>query len=315
MILIGSSANANLNQLVSERLGLPLNDCTLGKFSNGETKVIINVSVRGQDVYVISSGCAPINDNIMEALMICQACKISNAKNITLIMANYPYARQDRKTKSRECISASFIAQMIENSGVTRMVTIDLHSAQIQGMFRIPVDNIYTHKFFARQLKELYPDMNQDTHIVVSPDAGATKRSRDLAMELGLKMALIEKSRNYANGDQIEHMILIDTDHSIAGKTVLVYDDIADTLGTLCKACELLSEHKAKEVIAIVTHGVLSGEALTRLSKSDILTTIITTNTLPQISHPKIKYCDVSNLIVTSINCLEKGTSMSALFK
>lgn len=314
MILIGSTANIELNKLISKNLGIPLASCILDKFSNGETKVIVNVSVRGQDVYVISTGCAPINDNVMETLMICKACKSSNARSITLIMANYPYARQDRKTRSRECISASFLAEMIEISGVNRMVTIDLHSAQIQGMFRIPVDNMYTHSFFSNNLKSLHPDINKDTHIVVAPDAGATKRCRDLAIKLGLKMALIEKSRSYTIDSQIERMILIDPDNSIAGKVVILYDDLADTLGTLCKACELLHEHKAKEVIAVITHGVLSGEALSRLTKCDILTQIITTNTLPTIIDSKITYCDISGLISSSIICLEKGTSLSALF-
>jgi len=295
-------------------MGIPLSECTLGKFSNGETRVIIGVSVRGQPVYVISTGSDPINDNLMEALMICKACKTSNAHSITLIMANYPYARQDRKTKSRECISASFVSELIEIAGVNRMVTFDLHSAQIQGMFRIPVDNIPPHKVFSKYLKDMYPHLNTDTHMVVAPDAGATKRCRDLAMNLGLKMALIEKSRNYSNNNQIERMILIDQDHSVEGKTVIIYDDIADTLGTLCKACELLEEHGAKEVIAIVTHGVLSGEAMKRLNECNILTKLICSNTLPIPQSNKIAVCDVSDLVTTCINCLERGSSLSALF-
>lgn len=314
MILIGSTANPELNLLVSKGLGIQLTECKLGKFSNGETQVQIGVSVRGQDIYVISTGTAPINDNLMETLMICKACKTSNAKSITLIMANYPYARQDRKTRSRECISASFVAELIEISGVNRMITFDLHSAQIQGMFRIPVDNIYTHKMFAQELKEKYPDISKETHIVVAPDAGATKRCRDLAMRLGLKMALIEKSRNYTNGDQIERMILIDQDNSVAGKTAIIYDDIADTMGTMCKACELLEEHKVKNVMAIVTHGVLSGDALKRLSSCNVLSQVICSNTLPVPKAEKIRVCDISKLICMAITCLEKGTSLSELF-
>ena len=314
MILIGSSANWHLNNLVSEKLGIPLAKCVLGKFSNGETRVVIEVSIRGQDVYVISSGAAPINDNLMETLMICKACQSSNAKSITLVMANYPYARQDRKTRARECITASFVAQLIEDSGVTRLVTFDLHSGQIQGMFRIPVDNLYTDNKFATYLKATYPSINKDTHIVVAPDAGATKRCRNLAMSLNLKMALIEKSRNYTNNNNsVERMMLIDPDHSVKNKIVIIYDDIADTLGTLHKACQLLQENQAKEIIAVVTHGVLSGQALEILSNCDILTQLICTNTIPIPKSNKIAVCDISDLICACINCLDKGLSMSSL--
>lgn len=315
MILIGSSANLDLNILVSKKLGIALADCTLCQFSNSETKVTIGVSLRGQDVYVISTGSYPINDNLMETLMICKTCKTSNARSITLVMANYPYARQDRKTKSRECITASFLAEMIEISGVNRMVTFDLHSGQIQGMFRIPVDNLYTCNLFASYLKSSYPLINQDTHIVVAPDAGATKRCRDLAMRLGLKMALIEKSRNYSNNNSIESMILIDHDDSVKGKTVIIYDDIADTLGTLVKACDLLQEHQAKEVIAIVTHGILSGHAIELLNKCSILTKLICTNTLQLPQSEKINVCDISDLICACISCLDKGESLAPLFE
>lgn len=314
MILIGSSAHPELNVIVSKKSQIPLADCTVEKFSNGEIKVIVNVSVRGQDVYVVTTGCAPINDNLMETLIICKACKTSNAKSITLIMANYPYARQDRKTKSRECISASFVAEMIEISGVNRMITFDLHSGQIQGMFRIPIDNIYTYKPFANHLKIKYPTMSKETHIVVSPDAGATKRCRELAMRLGLKMALIEKTRNYSNNDQIERMILIEQEDCIKDKTVILYDDIADTMGTMCKACELLKENKAKEVIAVVTHGVLSGSAIERLEKCEILTQMICSNTIPVPKHKKIDVCDLSDLICQSVTCLQTGASLTALF-
>jgi ribose-phosphate pyrophosphokinase len=314
MILIGSRANPNLNQLVSERLGVPLADCTLDQFSNGETKVIIGVSVRGQHVYVISTGCHPVNDHLMETLMICKACKMSNAQSITLIMAHYPYARQDKKTKSRECITASFVAEMLEIAGVNRLVTFDLHSAQIQGMVRLPVDNLFAHKLFANHIRNLYPTLNTETHIVVAPDAGATKRCRDLAINLGLKMALIEKSRNYSNNDQIERMILIDHDHSVMGKTVILYDDIADTLGTLCQACDLLHERGALGVVAVVTHGVLSGPALKRLESCNILTKIICSNTLPVPQSSKIEICDISEKISACIDSLEKGFSLSSLF-
>jgi ribose-phosphate pyrophosphokinase len=316
MILIGSnSTEFQLNNYVSTRLGIQLAPCTLEKFSNGETKVIIGVSVRGQDVYVLSTGYQPINDNLMETLMICKACRMSNASSITLIMVNYPYARQDRKTKSRECITSAFVGELIEIAGVNRMITFDLHAQQIQGMLRIPVDNLYTYKLFADYLRLMDNSIRKETHIVIAPDAGATKRCRELANNLGISMALIEKTRNYQNGDQIERMILIDQDHSVENKIAIIHDDIADTLGTLTKACELLKENKVKEVIAVVTHGILSGQAIKRLEECSILSKLICTNSVPIPLHKKIFVCDLSSLISAGIQCLENGTSMSALFK
>lgn len=314
MIVIGSSAHPELNQLVEKGLDIKLSPCKIGKFPNGESQVRIDVSVRGQNVYVISTGYHPINDNLIETLMICKACKLSNAKSITLIMANYPYSRQDKKTKSRECINASFVAELIEIAGVNRMVTFDLHSAQIQGMFRIPVDNCNTSLALCRYLKDTYNQISSETHIVIAPDAGATKKCRDLAGRLHLNMALIEKNRNIQD-NQVDQMILIDQNHSVAGKIAIIYDDIADTMGTLCKACELLEDNGVKEVIAVVAHGIFSDPAIKRLNACKILTTIICTNTLPTPVCDKIKVCDISGIICLGIDCLENNKSLSALFE
>jgi ribose-phosphate pyrophosphokinase len=324
-ILIGSRANPQLNELVSHKIGLPLAPCQLRQFPNTESQVIIDVSVRGKSVYVLTTGVAPVNDNLMEALMICKAVKTSNAKSVTLICANYPYARQDKKTRARECITASFIAQMIGIAGVNRVVTFDLHADQIQGMFSpldISVDNIKTTHIFAEYLRGLFPLMSADTHIIVSPDAGAMKKNRNLAGELGLPIALIEKNRNYANGDKIESMVLIEMSQqenktnqhsSVRGKIAIIYDDLADSLGTLLGACQVLENAGASGAIAVITHGPQLPLAIERLNGSKILTHLIQSNTMPpaSIASDKIHVCDISGLIATTITCLENNESLS----
>jgi ribose-phosphate pyrophosphokinase len=316
MILIGSSAHPELNQLVSDRLGVPLAPCKLGKFQNDETQVGVNVSVRGQNVYIITTGYAPINDNLMEALMIAKACKMSNAESITMILPFYPYCRQDKKTRSRECITSALVADMIQIAGVDRVITWCLHSEQTQGVFRIPLDNIRTDKLFGKFLKEKFPEIAPGTHIVVAPDAGATKRCRNLAMYLGLKMALIEKSRNYENGDEIENMMLIDKDNSVKGKIAIIYDDIGDTFGTLIKACTILQDSGAKEVYAVLAHVLMSGDAIKKANDCPIITKIIGTNSvpLPTDKVSKLVACDISSSIALAIECLEKKSSMSIVF-
>lgn len=317
MILIGSSAHPELNQLVSDRLGVALAPCKLGKFKSDETQVGVNVSVRGQNVYIITTAFAPINDNLMEALMIAKACKMSNAESVTLIIPFFFYCRQDKKTRSRECITSALVAEMIEISGVSRVITWCLHSEQTQGVFRIPLDNIRTDKLFGKFLRENFPEIDPKTHIVVAPDAGATKRSRNLAMYLGLKMALIEKSRNYENGDEIEDMMLIDKDNSVNGKIAIVYDDIGDTFGTLIKACNILRDSGAKEVYAVLAHVLMSGDAIQKANDCQIITKIIGTNSvpLPMDKCSKLIVCDISSSIALAIDCLEKKSSMSIVFE
>jgi ribose-phosphate pyrophosphokinase len=308
MMIIGSTAHPEFNQMVSDRMGIPMAKCTLTKFSNGETKVVIDTDILGKTIYIVSTGCEPINDNLMETLMICDACKTADAKHVTLIMANYPYARQDKKNDLQKCLSASFVARMIEMSGVDKMITFDLHSRQIPSMFRIPVVNINTDRIFAEYLLKSNKSssgvgsITDRTHIVVAPDAGAIERCQKLADYLGISMTCINKKRNYKNNDTIEQMTLMCQDtHGLDKKIVIVYDDIADTLGTLCKSCELLEKHGAIEVIAVVTHGILSGQAFENLEKCKVLKRLVCGNTLPitksSTLSSKIEICDLTSLL------------------
>lgn len=182
-------------------------------------------------------------------------------------------------------------------------------------MFRIPMDNLCTHNLFSQFLKEKYPEMSRETHIIVAPDAGAAKRCRDLSYKLGLDMVMIEKRRSTTQINTIDSMFLIESENTVKGKIAFIYDDMADTMGTMCKTCELLGNKGVINVIAVITHPILSGSAIDRLGKCDILTKLICCNTLPVPSHSKIEVCDISESIATAINCLETGESMSHLFE
>ncbi len=315
IVLIGTSANPVLNHLISQKLGVELSPTRLGRHPNTETKAIIDSSVRGKRVYVISTGCNPINDNLMEAMFVCDACTFGQAESVTLIMANYPYGRSDKVTQDRECIGAVYVGKMMKASGVNRLITLSLHADQIQGMLRavdIRADNIKTHQRFAQFITTNFTDVYPTTHIVVSPDEGAIKSSRKLADHLGLSLAMIAKFRNPAT-NQVDNMTLIEAENSVKDKSVIIFDDIGDTMGTVIKACNLLQTRGAKSVKVFLTHGVFSGDAYEKINSCDILTHVVVSNTMPiDLSRSnKIHICDISDMIVTNIQCLENGTSLA----
>lgn len=351
IILIGTRANPQLNQLIADKLCVPLAPCRLGQHYNGETKAIIDVSVRGQDVYIVSTGTAPINDNLMEAMFLAEACKFSNAKSVTLVLANYPYARSDKITQKRECIGSAYVVKMLECANIDRLITICLHCPQIQGMLcvrNICCDNIQTYNTFANSLRTMLTGsltvnttgtegkLDPDKYIMVAPDEGAIKTNRKLADLLGLSLAMISKVRN-PQTNIIDKMTLNETETSVKGKTAIIYDDIGDTLGTLFKCCQVLQQYGVVDVKACLTHGIFSNNAIDKLHDYPILSQIYVTNTVPlpctqetdvdvnlnsdphgdiimkkQSGLSKIVVCDISELIVKNINCLQMGTSLSS---
>lgn len=306
--LLAGNSHPELAELISKRLGIPLSKVGVYQYSNKETSVTIGESIRDEDVYIIQTGAGEqeINDFLMELLILIHACKTASVRRITAVIPNFPYARQDKKDKSRAPITAKLIANLLQTAGCDGVITMDLHASQIQGFFRIPVDNLYAEPTILD-----YVRMKTDlaNAILVSPDAGGAKRVASLADKLDLNFALIHKERQKAN--EVSRMVLVG---DVTGKSCLVIDDMADTCGTLVKACDTLLDHGAKEVIAIVTHGIFSGAAKERLRNSR-LARIVCTNTVPvELDIPIIDQVDISPTLAEAIRRLHNGESISYLF-
>lgn len=308
--VFSGSSNPDLAHRVAERLGHPLSACRLDKFANGETKVEIGESVRGEDVFIIQSGCGSINDNLMELLILINACKIASAQKITAVIPCFPYARQDRKDKSRAPISAKLVANMLTVAGANHIITMDLHANQVQGFFDIPVDNLYAEPIAIRWIKENVPDWRNCT--IVSPDAGGAKRATSMADKLKVNCAIIHKERKKAG--EISEMVLMG---DVEGKAAILVDDMADTCGTIVSAAAKLAEAGAKEIYAILTHGVFSGQAIEKVRASKFKAMVVT-NTIPQQStqddDTKIECIDVSILFAEAIRRNHTGESIGVLF-
>ncbi|MFN4319462.1 MAG: ribose-phosphate diphosphokinase [Aquificaceae bacterium] len=304
--LLTGTSNPKLAQEVSEYLGIPLSDATVGRFSDGEVRVKINESMRGEDVFVIQSLCHPVNDNIMELLFILDALKRASAGRITAVIPYYAYARQDRKDKPRVPISARLLADLISTAGAQRLIVVDLHSPQIQGFFNIPVDNLYALNVLYEYVKER---VDQDT-VVVSPDAGGVERARMLANKLGCGIAIIYKRRPEPNVAEVLDLI-----GDVKNKTAIIVDDIVDTAGTVVAATHMLLSKGAKRVLVCATHGVFSGPAIDRLKEAPI-EEVITTNTLPVEKHnlEKLRVVSIAPLIGEAIKRAHEGESISSLF-
>lgn len=278
------------------------------QYSNKETSVTIGESVRDEDVYIIQTGCGEdeINDFLMELLIMISACKTASARRITAVIPNFPYARQDKKDKSRAPITAKLIANLLQTAGCNHVITMDLHASQIQGFFRIPVDNLYAEPSTLRYIREC---IGLENAILVSPDAGGAKRVASIADKLDLNFALIHKERQKAN--EVSRMVLVG---DVTGKTCVLIDDMADTCGTLVKAADTLLQHGAKEVISIVTHGIFSGAAEQRLKDSK-LAKIVCSNTVPvNIENDRLDQIDISPTLAEAIRRLHNGESISYLF-
>jgi len=310
--IFSGSSHPDLGQKICDRLGISHANVVAKKFANGETNVEIGESVRGEDVYIVQSGCGEVNDNLMELLIMINACKIASAERITAVIPVYPYSRQDKKDKSRAPISAKLVANMLSVAGADHIITMDLHASQIQGFFDIPVDNLYAEPAVVKWIKENIPEYKQEA-IVVSPDAGGAKRVTSIADRLNIDFALIHKERKKAN--EVASMVLVG---DAKGKVAVLIDDMADTCGTIVQAAQKLVEDGAKKIYAILTHGIFSGEALNRINSSHF-EAIVVTNTIPQEKNmaacDKIQVIDVSMMFAEAVRRTHNGESVSYLFE
>ncbi|XP_072118424.1 ribose-phosphate pyrophosphokinase 2-like isoform X3 [Mobula birostris] len=313
IVLFSGSSHRELSQRVADRLGLELGKVVTKKFSNQETCVEIGESVRGEDVYVIQSGCGEINDNLMELLIMINACKFASSSRVTAVIPCFPYARQDKKDKvvaSRAPISAKLVANMLSVAGADHIITMDLHASQIQGFFDIPVDNLYAEPAVLRWIKENIPEwMNS---IIVSPDAGGAKRVTSIADRLNVEFALIHKERKKAN--EVDRMVLVG---DVEGRVAILIDDMADTCGTICYAANKLLSVGATKVYAILTHGIFSGPAISRINNA-AFEAVVVTNTIPQEGKmnncSKVQVIDISMILAEAIRRTHNGESVSYLF-
>lgn len=309
LMVFSGNANPKLALSVTQHLNIPLGRATVNRFSDGEVAVEINENVRGQDVFVLQSTCAPTNDNLMELMIMVDALRRASARRITAAIPYYGYARQDRRPRSaRVAISAKVVANMLQSVGVDRVLTMDLHADQIQGFFDIPVDNIYSTPVLLNDiLAHQYPNL-----MVVSPDVGGVVRARAMAKALDVDLAIIDKRRPRANVAEIMNII-----GEVKGRTCVITDDIVDTAGTLCNAASALKERGAVRVLAYAAHPVLSGNAVDRITNSP-LDELVITDTIPLRPEaevcPKIRQLSCAALIGETISRIANESSVSSLF-
>ncbi len=309
LMLFTGNANPRFAQDVAKGLNFSLGRAIVGKFSDGEVMVELLENVRGKDVFVLQSTCAPTNDNLEELLVMVDALKRSSAARVTAAMPYFGYARQDRRPRSaRVGISAKVVANMLTSVGVSRVLTMDLHADQIQGFFDVPVDNIYAAPVLLGDVwKQRYDDL-----IVVSPDVGGVVRARALAKRLESDLAIIDKRRPRANVAEVMNVI-----GEVKGRSCVIMDDMVDTAGTLCKAAEVLKEEGATRVVAYCTHAVLSGGAVARIAASD-LDELVVTDTIPLTDEgrgcSKIRSLSVAGLLAETILRIFTEDSVSSLF-
>ncbi|CAH1778388.1 unnamed protein product [Owenia fusiformis] len=303
--VFSGSSHPDIAQKIADRLGIEPGKVILKKFSNGETCVEIGESVRGEDVYIVQSGCGEINDMLMEMLIMLNACKIASSCRVTAVIPCFPYARQDKKDKSRAPISAKLVANMLSVAGADHIITMDLHASQIQGFFDIPVDNLFAEPAVLKWIRENINEWRNS--IIVSPDAGGAKRVTSIADRLNVEFALIHKERKKAN--EVASMVLVG---DVKDRIAILVDDMADTCGTVCHAAEKLLEAGAVKVYAICTHGILSGPAVSRINNS-MFECVVVTNTIPQ--DQKMKQCsklrsiDISMILAEAIRRTHNGDS------
>jgi len=304
-MLFSGTANEALALEVAKYLEMPLSPVTIKRFSDGEISVQIAESVRGKDVFIIQPTSAPANANLMELLIMTDAFKRSSAKSITAVVPYYGYARQDRKAAPRVPISAKLVANLMETAGITRMVTVDLHASQIQGFFDIPVDNLYGAILFMEYIKA----KNFANPIIASPDVGGVARARYFAKKLGLDMVIIDKRREKANEAEVMNVI-----GEVAGKDVILIDDMIDTAGTMMKGAKALRDLGATSVMACCTHPVLSGPAYDRIDAGE-LDELVVANTIPlQRMSSKIKVLSTASMLGEVIRRVQNNESVNSLF-
>lgn len=309
MKIVTGSANPELAAAICDHLGCQLTPSLATTFSDGELRIEISDNVRGDDVFVVQSTCAPVNDNVMQLCLMLDALKRASAARITAVIPYYGYARQDRKVSPRAPISAKMLADFISVAGAQRVVTVDLHAGQIQGFFDCPVDNLYCVPVMLDYLRKL----PHEEIVVVSPDAGGVERARAYAKRLDAGLAIIDKRRDRPNQSAALHVI-----GNVRDKLAVMVDDMIDTAGTLCAGAEVLMQNGAREVIACAAHGVLSGPAIDRINASQALKEVVVTDTIPvqdKLSRcAKLKMASVAALLGKTIHNIHTGSSVSVLF-
>ena len=310
MMVFAGNSNPKLVQKVVDHLHIPQGKASVGRFSDGEVSLEVQENVRGKDVFIIQSTCAPTSDNLMELLIMSDAMRRSSAGRITAVMPYFGYARQDRRTRSsRVAISAKVVAGMIAGAGIDRVLTVDLHADQIQGFFDIPVDNIYGSPVLLEDIER----QGFENPVIVSPDHGGVLRARAIAKRLNCELSIIDKRRPEANKAEIMNII-----GEVEKRTCLLVDDMVDTAGTLCQAAEALKLRGALKVYSYATHAVLSGKALENVANSQ-LDELVITNTIPLSPAAEavdgIRMLDMSMLIAESIRRISNEESISALFR
>ena len=306
--IFSGNSNTALAQKIADIVGTPLGKAEVSTFSDGEIVVNIQESVRGADVFIIQSTCSPVNNNLMELLIMIDACKRASAGRITAVIPYYGYARQDRKAKARDPITAKLVANVIVAAGVDRVLTMDLHANQIQGYFDIPVDHLMGGPILVRHFEK----MNIEDLVVVSPDHGSVARARKFAEYLDVPIAIVDKRRPKNNVSEVMNII-----GDVDGKNLILLDDMIDTAGTLCNAAEILKKFGAKDIYACCTHPVLSGPAIERIANSAIKEVIVL-DTIPLTEEKqidKIKVLSTDEIFASAIQKIFSGDSVSVLFE
>ena len=308
------NSNPVFAKTICKELGIELGDGDVKTFADGEVSVSLNETVRGADVFLIQSTCKPVNDRLMELLVMIDACRRASAGRVTAVIPYFGYARQDRKAKSRDPISAKLVANMLTAAGVNRVLTMDLHASQIQGFFDIPVDHLLGNPTFVKYYLDKFPEdqFNHDEFVVVSPDVGSVARARAFAAKVHMGLAIVDKRRQKANVCEVMNVI-----GDVKGKTCILFDDMIDTAGSLCNAAQALVDvGGAKEVYACATHGVFSGPAFDRIEASPIKEVVVH-NTIPLTGNTpsgKVKALDVAPIFARAIAHIHGGTSIADLF-
>jgi ribose-phosphate pyrophosphokinase len=307
--LFTGNSNPDLASEIAKVLDTPIGEARVSRFSDGETFCEIRENVRGLDTYVVQSTCSPVNDNIMELLIMCDALRRASAAAITAVIPYYGYARQDRKVAPRTPITSKLVADLLVAAGISRVVCVDLHAGQIQGFFNIPFDHLYALPVFLDDY--LKPRFSDET-VFISPDAGGVERTRAYSKRLGASLAIVDKRRERANVSEVMHVI-----GDVKGRDCIIVDDIIDTAGTLCNAARAVMEHGAKRVVAVATHGVLSGPAVQRIQDSP-LDEVVVTNSIPLSDEAKaskkIKTVSIARLLGEAIRRIHNSDSVSSLF-
>ena len=307
--LFTGNANPALATEIAKVLDTPLGEARVSRFSDGETFCEIRENVRGLDTYVIQPTCSPVNDNLMELLIMCDALRRASATSITAVMPYYGYARQDRKVAPRTPITSKLVADLLVSAGVSRVLSVDLHAGQIQGFFNIPLDHLYALPVFLDDY--LKSRFNKDS-VFVAPDAGGVERTRAYSKRLGASLAIIDKRRERANVSEVMHII-----GDVAAKDCIIVDDMIDTAGTLCNAARAIMDGGARSVVACATHGVLSGPAVERIEESPLEEVVVTNSVLASEearASKKIKFLSIGRLLGEAIRRIHNSDSVSSLF-